>query len=346
MKTARRALSALACLAVTSFVAATAQDSPPPPDVVPGQFAVAPEPIWDAGMVGRGETVRHTFEIKNIGSETLYLREVRPACGCTVVSYDEQIGPGQSGKVAAELATADFRGPIAKDVTVLTNDPSNPMFTLTLKAEVQPWVDAQPGYFRFIHVQGEPEPTATQTVWSSDTADFAVTAVESPLPQLRLSVRPATEQERDPLGKGRQWTIVGTLASDAPAGPLGGEVIVRTNHPRQPELVMPVAGFVRTVLQVSPPIADFGTFQPTEPRRGSVIVTNHGEQPVSVLSASTDVPGVTAQVAEREKGKRWDVNLVVAAGVAPGKLAGTIVVRTSSPRVPVLEVPLRGEVRQ
>jgi hypothetical protein len=346
MKTFPRASSALACLVLATLAVAAAQDAPAAPPVLPGQFAVAPEPVWDAGVIGRGETVRHTFVIQNVGTETLYLREVRPACGCTVVSYDEQILPGQTGKVAAELATEDFRGPIAKDVTVLTNDPSNPLFTLTIKGEVQPWVDAQPGYFRFVHVVGEPAPTGTQTVWSSDLPGLEITAAESPLPHLSLAVRPATEQERDPLGRGRQWAVVATLASDAPAGPLQGEVTLRTNHPRQPELVLPVAGFVKGVVQVSPPIADFGSFVASEPRRGSVIVTNHGSAPVAILGAETDVPGLTAQVAEREKGKRFDVNLVVAAGVAPGKIAGTLRVRTSSPQVPLLEVPVRGEVRQ
>jgi hypothetical protein len=342
----RAAWITVACLATTALAATVvAQDELPGSEALAGQQAVVPEPVWDAGVIGRGETVRHTFEIRNVGSDTLYLREVRAACGCTVASFDESIAPGSSGKVTAEVATESFRGAIAKDVTVFTSDPANPVLTLTVRAEVQPWVDAQPGYFRFVHVQGAPEVAASQTLWSADRVDLAVLGVESPLPQLAVTFRPAVGEERSADGRGRQWVILATLGSDAPEGPLAGDVIVRTNHPQQPTLALPIAGYVRPVLAVSPPVADFGSFAPSEPRRGSVIVTNHGEEPVTVLAAESDVPGLSAQVAAREKGKRYDVNLTLAAGIAPGPFAGTLRVRTDSPRQPLLEIPVRGEVR-
>jgi hypothetical protein len=354
MNTTAKSLWTLACLAALGLAAAVAQGPTPasPPAASPpsggsraGGLAMVPDPIWDAGIVGRGQVVRHDFEIRNTGGEVLYLREVRTACGCTVVSFDEQIAPGGSGRVTAEVATEAFRGAISKDVTVLTSDPVNPMLTLTVRAQVQPWVDALPGYFRFVHVQGEPDLVATQTLWSADQPDFTVTGVQSPQKHLAVSFRPAAEQERDAEGKGRQWVVVGTLSGDAPSGPLQGDVVVRTNHPQQPELLLPIAGYVRPQIAISPPIADFGSFEPTEPRRGSVIVTNHGAAPLTVLSAESDVPGLSAQLASRENGKRWDVTLTLAAGVAAGPIDGTLRLRTDSPRHPLLEVPVRGQVR-
>ena len=354
MKSRFRAAWTVACLATCGVgalgLAAAVAQAPAPAaepaaEVLPGQLAVVPEPVWDAGVVGRGQTVTHAFEIRNVGSSTLYLREVRPACGCTVASFDEQIAPGQSGKVTAEVSTEEFRGPIAKDITVLTSDPSNPQLTLTVKAEVQPWVDAQPGYLRFIHVAGGAPMTSTQVLWSADQADFRVLGAESPLPQLEVTFRPATEQERDPGGKGRQWVVVGTLRGDAKPGPLAGDVVVRTSHPQQPTLALPIAGYVRPVLSVSPPEADFGSFAGGEPRRGSVIVTNNGEAPIRVLAADTDVPGLSAQVAQREAGKKYDVNLTLATGAARGPIRGTLRIRTDAPGHPLLEVPVLGEVR-
>lgn len=350
MKTLSRVAWTLPCLALLAHAAAVAQAPAAAPPSAAGDAARSslvhvPEPVWDAGIVGRGEVVRHVFEIRNVGGETLYLREVRAACGCTVASFDEEIAPGQSGKVTVEVATETFRGPIAKDVTVFTSDPVVPVVTLTARAEVQPAVDVLPGYFRLMAVQGGDDVVGTQTLWSTDRGDFAVTGVSSPLAHLEVSFRPAAESERDATGKGRQWVVVATLRGDAPSGPLSGDVVVRTNHPEHPEVAVPIAGFVRPLLGISPPVADFGSFVPTEPRRGSVIVTNNGEAPVVVLSAESDVPGLTAQVASREAGKKYDVNLTLAAGAAPGPIAGTLRVRTSSPRQPVLEIPVRGEVR-
>jgi hypothetical protein len=301
--TTRRRLPTWAPLAPLLF--ASVLFGPPQAGAQPPQRsaprAVAPEPLWDAGSVGRGAKVSHDFVLRNEGDAVLHVREVQPACGCTVVRFDSTIPPGGEGVVTTEVDTETFRGPIAKDVTVLTSDPANPAIVLTVRADVQPVVDAVPGYFRFVHVQGAAAPQSVQVVWSNDRPDFALTAVESPLPAVSVAFRPAAEGERDPDGKGRQWLVSAT--------------------------------------------ADFGSFSPAEPRRGSVLLTNHGEAPVRVLAVESDVPGVSAQVAEREKGKKFDLNLTVAAGIARGPIAGTLRVRTDSPRHPLLEIPLKGRVQ-
>ena len=107
------------------------------PGVAPPPRAIAAEPVWDAGIVAKGAQVAHEFTIRNTGTEMLQIREVRPACGCTVVSYDPAIPPGGEGKVRAEVDTGSFSGAIAKEVTVFTSDPGNPMIQLTIRAQVR-----------------------------------------------------------------------------------------------------------------------------------------------------------------------------------------------------------------
>ena len=338
------ALLAVALALLLATPPAPAQDAAAP-------RAVAPEPLWDAGNVGRGSKVSHDFVLRNEGSAVLHVREVQATCGCTVATFDETIPPGGQGVVRVVLDTETFRGPVTRDVTALTSDPANPSILLTVRAEVHPAVDAEPGYFRFLHVQGAEAPSIAQSVWSADFPGLEVLEVRSPLPALKVTFRPAAAAERtaDPgsatVRQGRQWVIQAVLDSEAPTGPLEGDVAVRTNHPQQPELLLPIGGYVRPTLMATPPRAEFGSFAPTEPRKGSVLVTNYGEQPVRVVSVDSDVPGLSAQVAEREKGKKYDVNLTLAAGLAPGPIAGTLRVRTDSPRTPVLEIPVKGEVR-
>ena len=325
-----RDASALLLLALALLVSA-----PVPAQDAGGPRAVVPEPLWDAGHVARGGKISHDFVLRNEGSAVLHVREVQATCGCTVASFDETVLPGGTGTVRVELDTETFRGPVTRDVTVLTSDPGNPSIVLTVRAEVHPAVDAVPGYFRFLHVQGAEAPTIAQTIWSPDFPGLEVTDARSPLPALEVSFRPATAEERtadddasaaraSSAAEGRQWVVRATLASEAPTGPIEGDVVVRTNHPQQPELRIPIGGYVRPTLMATPPHVEFGTFAPSEPRKGSVVVNNHGEAAVRVLGVESDVPGLTAQVAEREKGKRFDVNLTLAAGLAPGPIAGTL----------------------
>lgn len=320
------------------------QQQPAPPAPAAPR-AIAPEPIWDAGIVARGAKVAHEFTLKNDGVEMLQLREVRPSCGCTVVSFDAAIVPGGSGKVRVELDSEGLTGAVAKEVTVFTNDAANPAIQLTLRATIRAALDVQPGYFRFVHVAGASPETDRQVVWSSDFPELQVLGVESPSPSLAVSFRPAKAEEREQLGRGNQWVVEATLASEPPTGPLTGDVRIKTNHPRKAMLEVPIAGYVRPVVMVTPPAADFGSFTGGQPRKGSVLITNYGAAPLQLLGVTTDVRGLTARIDEREKGKRFDLALTLSADAPKGPIAGALRVRTSSPKQPLLEVLVKGEVK-
>ena len=301
--------------------------------------------MWDFGVVARGARVSHEFTLRNEGNEALQLREVRPDCGCTVASFDAAVPPGGEGKVRVELDTGGFSGAIAKELQVFTSDAANPVILLTLRAQVLSSLEAQPGYFHFRHTVGAPATASTQVVWSPDFDDLRVLGVTSPSPSVSVAFREAMDAERDPRGRGRQWMVVATLASTPPPGPITGDVRIETNHPRKKVLAVPIAGYVKPLLMVTPPTADFGSFPAGQPRKWSVVVTNNGAAPLELLGVDSDVRGLTARISEREKGKRFDIALSLAPDVPKGPVAGLLRVRTSSPQQPLLEVPVKGEVK-
>src|SRR6266566_6965571 len=94
------------------------------------------EPVKDYGTVSKGEKLTWAFAIKNTGTSDLQIIAARPACGCTVAEFDKVVKPGETGKVTAQVDTTAFSGPIAKTVTLETNDPSSPSSTLTIHAVV------------------------------------------------------------------------------------------------------------------------------------------------------------------------------------------------------------------
>ena len=120
------------------------------------------------------------FELRNDGAAELVITDVHPTCGCTVASFDARIAPGAVGRIHAEIDTVDFAGPIAKTLTVLSNDPVQPRVMLTIKARVEPQVNAFPGYARFVFVQNQAPVTVEQWLWAENFADLRILAVKSP----------------------------------------------------------------------------------------------------------------------------------------------------------------------
>ncbi len=305
--------------------------------------AVVAEPIKDVGTVAKGDKATVDFIIRNDGDAVLEITNVQPACGCTVAEYDKTIAPGQTGKVHAVVDTATFSGPIAKGVSVFTNDPALPQIELTLQAKVEPFISVKPGYARYITVQGEPlEGNIVQTLWSPDGTPMDVTSVDSPFPYLKVSFREATPEERLPDGKGKQWRVEMKLSNDAKVGPLTDYVTVHTTHPKQKVVQIPISGFVRPVMAVTPPVGDFGKFELKEPLKRSLNVRNFATEPIKVTSVVPSLKGIEAQVEPLQDGREYNIRVTLNPSLGKGPFTGKLTLHTDSPKVPLLEVELKG----
>ena len=336
MTTSRPRAAILAGLALLFATAVAAEEPQPKPK------AVVPTPIYDGGVVQKGAKVIHDFEVKNEGDADLQILDVRPACGCTVASFDRLIPPGGNGHVHLEVDTTAFVGPIAKAATVLTNDPATPTFQLTVQAAVRPFIGVSPGYARFIFVQGAAPGTISQTLWAEDGQDFAVLKVTPPNSFMKTAFREATEKEREPKGKGRQWRVELTMPSDAPVGELRNFLVIETSHPKQSEVQVPLSGFVRPLLVVTPPTIDLKEVSVDAPRSFTAAFVNYGEAPITIEKVEVTVPGITAKLQDIEAGHRFRLTLTLTPSLAKGPFSGKVRISTSSPQIPVFEAPILG----
>lgn len=333
-------------LALAAILALCLVASPALPLAAQGQpKAVAVEAVKDLGTIAKGEKATHDFVIRNEGDAPLEITAVRPACGCTVAEFDKTVAPGKTGTVHTVVDTSTFQGPISKGVTVSTNDPATPEIQLTMKLTVEPYIMAKPGYARFITVQGEAkEGDIAQTLWASDDAPFNILKVESPLPSLAVNFREATEKERKPEGKGKQWRVEMKLSNAAPVGPLADYVKVYTDHPKQKIVQIPVTGFVRPVIAVTPPVADFGEVDLKEPLTRSLNLRNFASEAINVTKVDSGAKGIVAEVQPLEAGREYQVRLTLKPGLSKGKFSDRLTVHTDSAKVPVIQVDVKGTV--
>ena len=330
-------LLATLILGLSGQVAADQAEGPLPRVIVQ-------ETIKDFGVVNRGDRVTHEFVIDNAGSGELQITSVKPSCGCTVADYDRAIAGGTNGKIKATMDTSNLKGGIAKAVRVYTNDPVNPEITLVMKANVKSQVEIDPGYARFVAVYGEPQKTIVEKLWSSEYPDLEILAVDSPFPFVKTSFRESPEGERDKGIEGRQWQIAVKLDKDAPVGPMADFIVVKTNHPELKTVRIPLSGFVRPVLPVTPRVADFGRRELTENQTASLEIRNLSSSTVELGEISTDIEGLEAEIEPIEDGRLFKVLLTLKPGAPKGDFEGMVTISTSSARQPTVEVSVRGVV--
>lgn len=307
--------------------------------------AVAVEAIKDAGSVPKGDKITVDFVIRNDGDAPLEITNVQPACGCTVAEFDKLIAPGATGKVHAVVETTNFNGPISKGVTVFTNSPDTPQLELTIRAKVEPFISVKPGYARYITVQGEPlEGNIAQTLWTTDGSPMDIISVDSPWPYLDVKFREAKTEERVAEGKGKQWRVEMTLSNQAKVGALSDFVTIHTNHPKQKLVQIPISGFVRPIVAVTPPIADFGQVELKEPLRKTFNVRNFATEPIKITGIEGGIQGVDLKLEPLEEGREYQVRVTLNTSLPKGPFNGTVVLRTDSAKLPLVNVELKGIV--
>lgn len=308
--------------------------------------AVAVAPIKNFDVVAKGEVIKHAFTIKNDGDTTLELTDVRPACGCTVARYDKQIAPGAEGTVRADLDTLGFEGPIAKSIAVYTNDPETPRINLVMKAEVRPYVGADPGYARFNYVQGEQTGVITQTIWAPDGTDLEIVGVENPYSHVTVTKRAATDDEKIGEKRGKQWRLDIEIQADAPVGALRDYILVEVDHPKQQKLQIPVSGFVRPRQHATPRTVDFGEITGANlPYERAIAFTSFITRGIELTKVDSSIAGLEAEVTPMDDtGHRFQVLLRMTPGAAPGAFEGKIVIHHTDGSTKPFEVPVKGRV--
>lgn len=312
------------------------------------------EPIKDFGTVAKGEKLDWNFIIKNTGNADLEIIAARPACGCTVSDFDKVIKPGQSGKIHASVDTTAFTGPIAKGVTVETNDPSTPTVQITITAIVKPYVEASPaGFVRFNMLQGDAE-SQTVVLYSEEDEPFQIVKVEVPQPWIKADYVKIEDPAQVVQNAGRpgqaQYRFQITAGGpDAKLGPIAEKIKITTNSKHQPEYNVAVSGVIRPTFRVEPSGVNFGEVVATESAatRTVLLKSNNLKAPETfvVTKAESSVPGVSAAVKPTANKGEYEVTLQVAKNAPAGDVTGGVKIFTNDKVRPEVVVPVKGTIK-
>lgn len=310
-----------------------------------GPRAALEAPIHDFGALEYGEKVVHDFVIYNDGDKSLVLSNVLSSCGCTVIDFDDSIGPGGTGRLRVELDSREQSGAFAVHVEVETNDLANPRLKMTVKAELEHRVRSRPGYIRYLAYRGSDEGrVSTQTLWSADGGELTITGVESPYAFVATTFRRAREDELIAGVDAPQWKVETLLGAEAPVGRLNASLVVQVEHPVLDEVRIPLVGFVHPVVVARPDDLFFGDVVIGTGVESRLQLDIHSKAGIELLGAETTVPGVLVELgsAESDEGETHYLKVLLTPDLLTGPFRGVIRVRTTSSELPVLEIPISG----
>lgn len=101
-------------------------------NLTPQQLKSAPkmdfdEEAFNFGTIKKGEIVKHVFNFKNSGKQTLIIRKMSSTCGCTASEPSAyEIPAGETGNIAVSFNSTGKIGKQFQTITLITNDPHKP----------------------------------------------------------------------------------------------------------------------------------------------------------------------------------------------------------------------------
>lgn len=91
----------------------------------------------DFGKLKQGDIVTTDFKFTNTGKQELVIRKSKASCGCTASEPDKKVlKPGESSNIAVTFNSTGRKGIEKKTITVISNDPANPVQVLSIQSEV------------------------------------------------------------------------------------------------------------------------------------------------------------------------------------------------------------------
>ena len=166
-------------------------------------------PVYDFGSAKEVEIIKHDFIIRNDGNEPLVIDKVKSSCGCTTASLTTNtLAVGMEMAISAKVVLKKRRGNLVKTIDVISNDPLQPVYTLTVKGIVVVPYSLSPKVATISYTPNEPaRPASVRLKFFGDPVQITNTSLEF-VDFVTASL--------EPVVTGREYLVTFNLEEDWP----------------------------------------------------------------------------------------------------------------------------------
>ena len=202
------------------------------------------------GTLPQRVTGKHTWVVKNTGQADLDLWMISSTCSCTLARFKNgekaAVKPGESTDIVLEFETRENNGDYTKGAEIGTSDPDFPQFSLQVHGKVYPAIQTVPpgSMVNFMNVSTDIEEHIQRVaVFSVDRPEMKILKATSSKPkEIVATYEPLTDKEARELQVLKGYKVTIDLKQGLPLGVFREEVVLTTDHPKQPELRLAVTG--------------------------------------------------------------------------------------------------------
>jgi Protein of unknown function (DUF1573) len=171
--------------------------------------------------------------------------------------------------------------------------------------------------------------------------DFALSntgSVPTRIEKVSMTTPLLVTQMPHDIGPGAEARIHFKLDTANLEGKFDGAILVYLNDPALPQARLSFSGRIVPAIELSPRPAFFVAGQRGHGNRAAIEIVNHESEPLKIENIEHPAERFTTQLEALKPGQHYLLTLALKPDGPGGRAAGTILIKTSSKRMPVLRV--------
>lgn len=153
----------------------------------------------------------------------------------------------------------------------------------------------------------------------------------------------AVENVHKPVPPNSDGEIIATLSTGSTVGEKNESIFVYSNDPKQSPIELKLSAQVVSEITMTPPELDFSEVSYGHEATRQVRLVDAHDKNFRVIKIITDSPNLIAKIVSQNSGTVF-VSITVNSAMPLGNFSGTVKLYTNNQTVPVLEVPVSGEI--
>ena len=203
---------------------------------------------YDFGFIEQGEQAGHVFTLENKGVEDLVLSKVETSCTCTQAFLPKEatIPPGGKGELVVGFDSTGRQGGQSQIVYIHSNDSVSPVVQLRVGGVIKPIrLPVSVSKLYLGTVKTREGVTSEFLVQDPGDNSLTVSEVTSDSPFVKATLTRDDKQ-------GLTYVVKAELQPGTPIGEFKSKLTVRSNHPKEPVVEIPVQAEVIGDIEVFP----------------------------------------------------------------------------------------------
>ncbi|WP_406697559.1 hypothetical protein V5E97_01745 [Singulisphaera sp. Ch08] len=334
------------------FPASVGTSGPTPKAVVEGDL------VYKFGSKALHTKFERDWTIKNEGEGDLILSLEAPPCSCTVagfmdkdrkVSGSKTVPPKEETVIHFTWETLS-NGHYHKPATLITNDPEMPKITFAAEGEVSPAVMIYPPSenqtISVAEISSDKEKnTVMFAVYSQDKPDLKITEISSSLPEfITAEQKPLSEKDCKEINTKAGRQVVLTIKRGMTLGTFLQELVIKTDHPNEPEVRLSLTGKIVGPISMVPTKLRLrgNASQAGEQVNLLMLVQNQRETKFEVKQKPEKFK---VEIVPGDKPGRYRLIVTVPPGLPTGTVEEEVILETDHPFAKELKIPISGFIR-